>query len=140
MALSVSMTFQLRSSCKLCRTYKSIGIFTFKQDETSIQVPVMPDTLQVSPAGDRTTVVVVSLNRRYLFVSRDFGRTWNRYKTPTQNFNPTDELYLSGRNPQHMVIRSRSGEVHSTHAVLLALNSHVYSCGYQIVEATNGIS
>lgn len=83
----------------------------FEADHAAISMPVMPDSLQVSPAGDRATVVVVSLNRRYVFVSRDYGYHFDRYDTPTTNFNPTDELYLSNFNPRHMVIRSQSGEV-----------------------------
>ena len=47
----------------VCRNLKqSIGITTFKDDREAIKMPVMPDSLQVSPAGDRSTVVVVSLN------------------------------------------------------------------------------
>ncbi len=83
----------------------------FEADHDAISIPVMPDSLQVSPAGERATVVVVSLNRHYVFVSRDYGNHFDRFNTPTTNFDPTDELYLSNFNPQHMVIRSKSGEV-----------------------------
>lgn len=83
----------------------------FQGDHDAIKVPVMPDSLQVSPAGQRATVVVVSLNKRFIYVSRDYGKTFDQYDTPTVNFEPSDELYLSAFNPQHMVIRSQSGEV-----------------------------
>ena len=97
----------------VCRNLKqSIGIITFKSDHEAIKIPVMPDSLQVSPAGDRSTVVVVSLNRMFLYVSRDFGKKWNRYNTPVVDFDPTEELYLSSFHPQHMVVRSQGGEVH----------------------------
>ena len=96
----------------ISRTLKaSIGIMKFEADHDAITMPVMPDSLQVSPAGNRATVVVVSLNRRYLFVSRDYGNHFDQYDTPTPNFDPSNELYLSNFNPRHMVIRSRSGEV-----------------------------
>lgn len=75
---------------------------------------MVADSLQVSPAGNRATVVVVSLNLFYIFVSRDFGQTWDKYSSPTVDFNPTEELYLSRTNPQHMVIRSQLGEVEAT--------------------------
>jgi hypothetical protein len=96
----------------MCRSLKSaIGIVTFHDDHKAIAMPVMADSLQVSPAGNRATVVVVALNRRFLFVSRDYGKNFDKYKTPTVNFDPTEELYLSGFNPQHMVVRSMEGEV-----------------------------
>ena len=102
-----------------CRALKpSIGIVTFQADHHAISLPVMPDSLQVSPAGLRATVVVVALNRLFLFVSRDFGKTFDQLKTPTVNFDPTEELYLSALNPQHMVIRSLSGEVSAIGGVL----------------------
>ena len=94
------------------RTLKtSIGIVTFAADHNAIKLPVQPDSLQVSPAGNRATVVVVSFNKKFLFVSRDYARHFDQYGTPTVNFDPTEELYLSSYNPQHMVIRSLSGEV-----------------------------
>ena len=74
-------------------------------------MPVMADSLQVSSAGNRATVVVVALNRRFIFVSRDYGKNFDKYKTPTVEFDPTEELYLSGFNPRHMVIRSYDGKV-----------------------------
>ena len=89
----------------------------FEADRDAISDPVMPDSLQVSPAGQRATVVVVSLNRRYLFVSRDFGNHFDRYSTPTTDFDPTDDLYLSNLNPRHLVLRSHSGEVGSVTAL-----------------------
>lgn len=89
----------------------SLGIMKFESNNKAIGVPVFADSLQVSPAGNRATVVVVSLNRRYLYVSRDYAKTFDQYKTPTVDFNPTEELYLSNFNPQHMVVRSQSGEV-----------------------------
>lgn len=85
---------------------KSVGVFRFKQDSSSISSTVYPDSLQVSPVGSRSLVVVVSYDKRHLFVSRDYGRTWTRYETPTANFDPTEELHLSNMNPQHMVILS----------------------------------
>lgn len=98
--------------CNDCRMYKaSIGIMKFEADHDAIGVPVMADSLQVSPAGQRATVVVVSLDRQSVLVSRDYGKNFNQYKAPTVNFDPTEELYLSSSNPRHMVIRSRSGEV-----------------------------
>ena len=89
----------------------SLGIMKFESDSKAIGVPVFADSLQVSPAGNRATVVVVSLNRRYLYVSRDYAHTFDQYKTPTVNFDPTEELYLSSVNPQYMVMRSQAGEV-----------------------------
>ena len=71
----------------------------------------MADSLQVSPAGNRAIVVVVSLNKRYIHVSKDYAKTWNRYNSPTSRFDSSSELYLSGFNPQHMVIRGEMGEV-----------------------------
>lgn len=96
----------------VCRILKpGIGIVTFQASHDAIELPVMADSLQVSPAGLRATVVVVALDRRFLFVSRDYGNNFDKYKTPVVEFDPTTELYLSGFNPQHMVIRSLSGEV-----------------------------
>ena len=101
-------------TCSPCSTLKpSIGIVTFQAKHDAIGLPVMPDSLQVSPAGLRATVVVVALNRLFLFVSRDYGNTFDQYKTPTPNFDPTEELYLSSSNPRHMVVRSLAGEVRS---------------------------
>lgn len=95
-----------------CRTLNAnIGIMKFESDPDAIGMPVMADSLQVSPAGQRATVVVVSLNRQFLYVSRNYAKDFDRYKSPTVNFDPTEELYLSSFNPQHMVVRSRSGEV-----------------------------
>ena len=94
-----------------CRTPTAYGIFRFKPDSNSISSSVMPDTLQVSPAGNMATVVVVSLDKMYVYVSRNFGQTWDRFNSPTTNFDPSKELYLSTFNPLNMVIRSRAGEV-----------------------------
>ncbi len=94
------------------RTLKpSIGIFTFKSDIKSMSEPVMADTLQVSPAGNRATVLVVSLNRRFLYVSRDYGQNWDKYNSPTVNFDPVEELYMSDFDPRQIVIRSNFEEV-----------------------------
>lgn len=100
------------SSCYVSRTLNSnLGIMKFESDSDTISVPVFADSLQVSPAGQRATVVVVSLNRQFLYVSRDYAKTFDQCNSPTVNFDPTEELYLSNFNPQHMVIRSQSGEV-----------------------------
>lgn len=107
----MSASAHMMDGC-VCRMLKpNIGIVTFQSSHDAIGMPVMPDSLQVSPAGNRATVVVVALNRRFLFVSRDYGKNFDKYGTPVVDFDPTEELYLSGSNPQHMVIRSRSGEV-----------------------------
>lgn len=95
-----------------CRTLNpSLGIMKFESDSDAIGMPVFADSLQVSPAGQRATVVVVSLNRRFLYVSRNYAKNFDQYQTPTVDFDPTEELYLSSFNPQHMVVRSRTGEV-----------------------------
>lgn len=95
----------------ICRMPTSYGIFKFKQDQYSISSTVMPDTLQVSPAGDMATVVVVSLDKMFVYVSRNFGQSWDRFKSPTSNFDPTKDLYLSNFSPLNMVILSNMGEV-----------------------------
>lgn len=89
----------------------SVGVFRFKQDSSSIAMTVYPDSLQVSPVGDRSLVVVVSYDKRFLFVSRDSGRTWRRSETPTSTFDPVEELHLSNTNPQHMVLLNEDGLV-----------------------------
>ena len=90
---------------------QSVGVFRFKQDSSSIGTTVYPDSLQVSPVTPRSLVVVVSYDRGFLYVSRDYGRTWTRYRTPTMNFDPAEELHLSNSNPLHMVILDRDGMV-----------------------------
>lgn len=100
-----------QSTVWLGEIVKSVGVFRFKQDSSSISSTVYPDSLQVSPVGDHSLVVVVSYDRRYLYVSRDFGRTWTRYETPTTVFDPTEELHLSNANPLHMVLLSQDHKV-----------------------------
>ena len=90
---------------------KSVGVFRFKQNSSSITTTVYPDSLQVSPVGDRSLVVVVSYNKQYLYVSRDSGRTWRRSDTPSSMFDPVEELHLSNTNPLHMVLLSQDGLV-----------------------------
>lgn len=108
---AVSVSFILHVLIYFCSTPTSYGIFKFKPDASSISGPVMPDSLQVSPAGNKATVVVVSLNKRFIHISRDYGKTWDKHISPTSYFDPTNEFYLSGFNPQHMVIRGSTGEV-----------------------------
>ena len=126
--------------CIMCyvviyRTLKpSIGIFTFKSDAKGISEPVMADTLQVSPAGNRATVLVVSLNRRFLYVSRDYGQNWDKYDTPTVDFDPVEELYMSNYNPRHMVIRSDLKEVgRCVHVISKRLCVYIISCCINLV-------
>lgn len=90
---------------------ESVGVFRFKQDSSSIGTTVYPDSLQVSPVTPRSLVVVVSYDRRFLYVSRDYGRTWTKYQTPSMNFDPAEELHLSNSNPLHMVLLDRDGMV-----------------------------
>ena len=65
----------------------------------------------MSPAGTMETVIVVSRDKRFVYVSRNYGKTWDRFKSPTLNFDPTKEIYLSSFSPMNMVIRSNAGEV-----------------------------
>ena len=109
-----------KSTIWLGEVVESVGVFRFKQDSSSITSTVYPDSLQVSPVGAKSLVVAVSYDKRYLFVSRDFGRTWTRYETPTSNFDPVEELHLSNANPQHMVILSGGGQVSSLSPVAMA--------------------
>ena len=98
---------------------ESVGVFRFKQDSSSIITTVYPDSLQVSPVTPRSLVVVVSYDRGYLYVSRDYGRTWTKYQTPSMNFDPAEELHLSNKNPLHMVLLDRDGMVSfSVHRIL----------------------
>ena len=90
---------------------ESVGVFRFKQDSSSITTTVYPDSLQVSPVTPRSLVVVVSYDRRYLYVSRAYGRTWTKYETPSANFDPAEELHLSNSNPLHMALLDRNGKV-----------------------------
>ncbi len=90
---------------------QSVGVFRFKQDSSSIGTTVYPDSLQVSPVTPRSLVVVVSYDKRFLYVSRDYGRTWTRYQTPATNFDPAEEFHLSNNNPLHMAILDRDGMV-----------------------------
>ena len=57
------------------------------------------------------TVIVVSYSQHYIFVSRNYGVDWDQYITPTTDFDPTGSLYLSERDPRHLVIKSRGGDV-----------------------------
>ena len=93
------------------KVLESVGVFRFKQDSSSITTTVYPDSLQVSPVGDRSLVVVVSYDKRYLYVSRDYGRTWTRSDTPSSSFDPVEELHLSNTNPLHMVLLTQDGLV-----------------------------
>ena len=90
---------------------KSVGVFRFKQDSSSISTTVYPDSLQVSPVNPRSLVVVVSYDKRYIYVSRDYGATWTKYQTPSANFDPAEELHLSNHNPLHMIILDQEGKV-----------------------------
>ena len=100
----------------LCREVKKgLGIFEFDNDNSAIKSTVSPDSLQVSPAGFNT-VVVVSYSQHLLFVSRDYGKEWDQRNTPTIDFDPKSGLFLSKRNPMHMVIHSRNGDV-SSHCI-----------------------
>ena len=103
------------------KVIESVGIFRFNQDSTSIATTVYPDSLQVSPVGDRSLVVVVSYDKQYLYVSRDYGQTWGRSNTPSSMFDPVEELHLSNTNPLHMVILTQDGLV----SVFISIDSIV---------------
>lgn len=90
---------------------KGLGIFQFTADDTSLKSTVHPESLQVSKVAPRNTVVVVSYTQHYIFVSRNYGRDWDQYVTPTTQFDPSGSLYLSEKDPRHLVIKSRSGDV-----------------------------
>lgn len=116
-----------------------MGVFHFKQDSSSISTTVYPDSLQVSPVGDRSFVVVVSFDKRFLYVSRDFGKTWSRYETPTTRFDPAEELYLSNHNPQHMVIHSVDNQVSSTYMYRCNVCKSIHSLAQLYVTYNAGI-
>lgn len=91
-----------------------VGLFTFTPVPNAIAKPVAPDTLQVSPADDRRTAVVVSHDRHSVFVSRDTGQTWDEYSTPASEFNPSHDLYLSRHDPRNMALLTEQRELFVT--------------------------
>lgn len=121
---------------------QSVGVFRFKQDSSSIGTTVYPDSLQVSPVTPRSLVVVVSYDKRFLYVSREYGRTWTRYQTPSMNFDPAEEFHLSNSNPLHMVILDRDGmvsvTVHCHHVCEFMLLCLIFSSMRRTMEALIG--
>ncbi len=94
---------------------KGLGIFQFTADTKSIKSTVYPDSLQVSSVEPRDTVIMVSYSHHLIFVSRNYGVTWDQYTTPTTDFDPLDSLYLSKQDPRHLMIKSRGGDVSNDH-------------------------
>ena len=90
---------------------KGLGIFQFNDDTEAIKSTVFPDSLRVSSVEPHSVVIVVSYSHLFLFVSRNYGKDWDRYTLPTMDFDPVGSLFLSERDPQHMVIHSRGGDV-----------------------------
>ena len=123
------------------RIKSSVGLFHFTPDSSLIATTVYPNSLQTSPADDRRTVVVVSMNRQFIFVSRTAGDTWDMYKTPSSDFDPEEELYLSSRDPRHMIVRSNKGTVCIVSrdlSVVCHVTSSFCSCLYQRMLARIG--
>lgn len=104
----------------------------------------MADSLQVSPAGNKATIVVISLNKEYIHVSKDYGKIWGRYNTPTNRFDTSSDLYLSNFDPQHMVIRGVMGEVRGVGDRCAWVNDaasyECCSCGCRLTRAGIGTS
>jgi len=89
----------------------SIGLFSFSANHDAISESVSADSLQVSPAS-RSTLVVVSTSKQFLFVSRDTGREWDHYPLPSRHFDSADDLYLSYKNPRHMVLLTLDNDLY----------------------------
>ena len=74
-------------------------------------LPPPPSPSPPPPLSTHMQLVAVSITKMFLFVSRDGGRRWTRYSLPSSRFDPTNNLYLSRKNPRHMVLLTDNGKV-----------------------------
>ena len=78
--------------------------------DTAPSIPP-PSPSPPPPLSTHMQLVAVSITKMFLFVSRDGGRRWTRYSLPSSRFDPTNNLYLSRKNPRHMVLLTDNGKV-----------------------------
>ena len=86
-----------------CSVPKRYVIFRFTRYPGLIEGAVAPSSLQVA-AAHRRRAIVVSENKKNLFVTSNGGQTWIKVPLPSSNFDEEEDLYISKVSPDHMIL------------------------------------
>lgn len=89
------------------------GLFQFKKHDDSISETVDPESLKVSPTGWKT-IILVTQDVRYMYVSNDAGHSWSRHDLPDIVFNPFRDIMMSSISPSHMALVSTFGKLYTS--------------------------
>ena len=94
------------------RVPKNYGIFSFTPYPHLIEGAVSPSSLQVVP-DHRKRAIVVSEDKRSMFVTSSGGQEWLREALPSTQFDEADDLFISEVAPDHMILVAENEVSHA---------------------------
>lgn len=90
-------------SLSICSIPRSIGIFSFTPHPDLIKDVVAPSSLKVAPTNHRRAIVI-SEDRRSMFVTSDGGERWIRVSLPSRDFDESEDIHFSSVSADHLVL------------------------------------
>lgn len=75
--------------------------------------------------------MLLSVGYSYIYISRDSGNTWNKYRTPSDRFDGYSNILLSPVNANLMFIKDHDGQVRKWLYFVIGCN---VLCGHLVVH------